>query len=1195
MEHAGSGNGAVGKFGAGSRKRERAVFTDGEVAAVAFIRERSRLRFSSDVQGGKVSGVGGVEPDGAQVRRAGEDKAAVLHVQRAAGVQGSGEFQGAFSRFGNVGRAAVDGSGVLRIGTGRIRICSQQLVVQDDGCRLVVRAGDVDDAGGRAGEVVNRQAVSRIVHAREVECEVAVHDDRAVRVEFGVAGDGFVFTAYRVDLRGVTGDADGAAVDARDGKAEGFQQRVEDGRAVAQRSVREVEPRGAVARSPALHGIDEVGGEGEGEGFNFQLGAVRVKLDHGGASGQVLCFGDVARSHHQAGTVQAGGAVEAADDRSGVRHADGFKRGAGEAAQRDGSDAGGRVDGNVFGSFVVVSSREGASGDVERSLVAVRREGERAGGERDRTRVACAGVAERECARAGFQEAASAAERAVEGDAAARSVHGGGFAGGGVEEDAEGGAPVRRGVERAFSQGESAGGAGDVTAQREGSVAGQRDAGVGVVFQVDAAQDGRAAVDVEVAGQGSLAVGPAQLDAGAGEGDARVDVDRGGLRVASHGAAADLKRGDIKVFLQVQRHAVRDVNEVGIQRAVHRDGAVGRGRSVAGEDDAASGIGERAVERVMAVGRLDEQGAPVRLGERAADVFEYAGEGDFIASGELEGGAAGHRHGSGENLGIGDVPQRHGSIPGDVPVEGQEAVLPGRVHRQRGAGSGGSQLDRVPGVFLHHGLRQRHVPGGLQGAAAEDDGTRSQRSVSVDVHNAPFQGRGASVGVRVADLQGAVPPLGQDGRGARDVPVSLEGVGVVRAAVADDDGGGSHVSRNRHGFVGCRVVKEQGLPVRGRRRGAASAVGPVAHVARAPCSGVRRSVPGEHVRGGLNLELKRFAVRGKSQRVGQFRMGVIDEISDVEGAERERSASHRQQGIVSRVGERVVVVEGDVVRSGERQSAGERHQGVSSRRQSRHVKGEGGARSHGHVSGDVEARVAAQRQAADGAAVAGDGARGERIRRAGFHVDRVIHRIIADVQRRSGGDGDRAGPERRSASRRQRSGFRIGRAGIGIGAAERHLARTLLGDGTRSADGVGHRLVRIHRIGQEGVSIAAERHRSGTQGAGSRQQDGPFLDQGLVGIIAGLGQLKHAVPLLYEVGAVAFLGYDYIQLQICRISIVQRKIPARYVKDDRAAAEGQGIRLTGGGGSLRHREDAHSGSGLLRHNGIGAAEQVEAV
>ena len=62
---------------------------------------------------------------------------------------------------------------------------------------------------------------------------------------------------------------------------------------------------------------------------------------------------------------------------------------------------------------------------------------------------------------------------------------------------AEGGAPVRRGVERAFSQGERAGGAGDVTAQREGSVAGQRDAGVGVVFQVDAAQDGRAAVDVE--------------------------------------------------------------------------------------------------------------------------------------------------------------------------------------------------------------------------------------------------------------------------------------------------------------------------------------------------------------------------------------------------------------------------------------------------------------------------------------------------------------------------------------------------------------------------------------------------------------------------------------------------------------------------------------------------------------------------
>ena len=89
--------------------------------------------------------------------------------------------------------------------------------------------------------------------------------------------------------------------------------------------------------------------------------------------------------------------------------------------------------------------------------------------------------------------------------------------------------------------------------------------------------------------------------------------------------------------------------------------------------------------------------------------------------------------------------------------------------------------------------------------------------------------------------------------------------------------------------------------------------------------------------------------------------------------------------------------------------------------------------------------------------------------------------------------------------------------------------------------------------------------------------------------------MKHAVPLLYEVGAVAFLGYDYIQLQICRISIVQRKIPARYVKDGRAAAEGQGIRLTGGGDSLRHGEDAHSGSGLLRHNGIGAAEQVEAV
>ena len=40
--------------------------------------------------------------------------------------------------------------------------------------------------------------------------------------------------------------------------------------------------------------------------------------------------------------------------------------------------------------------------------------------------------------------------------------------------------------------------------------------------------------------------------------------------------------------IDVYKRQVRDVNEVGIQRAVHRDGAVGRGRSVAGEDDAAS-------------------------------------------------------------------------------------------------------------------------------------------------------------------------------------------------------------------------------------------------------------------------------------------------------------------------------------------------------------------------------------------------------------------------------------------------------------------------------------------------------------------------------------------------------------------------------------------------------------------------------
>ncbi|CDB54752.1 unknown [Akkermansia muciniphila CAG:154] len=408
LEHAGSGNGAVGKFGTGSREREGTVFPDGEVAAVAFIRQRSRFRLPGNVQGGKVAGVGGVELDGAEVRRAGEDELAVLHVQRAAGIQGSGKLQGAVSRLGDIGRPPIDGSGVLRIGTGRIRIGSQQLVVQDDGSRLVVRAGDVDNAGSRTGKIVDRQAVSRIVHAGEVEGQVAVHDDRAVRVQLGIVRDRLVFASHGVNLRGVPRDADGASVDARHRKAQGFQQRVEDGRTVAQRSVGQVEPRRAVPRAPALHGVNHVSGEGKGERFNFQLRSGRVKLNHGSASGQVLRLGDVPRAHHQAGAVQIGGAVDAADDRSGVRHVDGLERGTGKAAQGNGADAGGRIDGDVLDALVILAARHVASGDVEPGFIAIGGvlEGKRSGSKRHGTRVTRTGGPYAQSARTGFQKVA---------------------------------------------------------------------------------------------------------------------------------------------------------------------------------------------------------------------------------------------------------------------------------------------------------------------------------------------------------------------------------------------------------------------------------------------------------------------------------------------------------------------------------------------------------------------------------------------------------------------------------------------------------------------------------------------------------------------------------------------------------------------------------------------------------------------
>jgi len=147
----------------------------------------------------------------------------------------------------------------------------------------------------------------------------------------------------------------------------------------------------------------------------------------------------------------------------------------------------------------------------------------------------------------------------------------------------------------------------------------------------------------------------------------------------------------------------------------------------------------------------------------------------------------------------------------------------------------------------------------------------------------------------------------------------------------------------------------------------------------------------------------------------------------------------------------------------------------------------------------------------------------------------------------------------------------------------------LLGNGARSSNDVGHGLFRIHRVCQEGVSQAAERHRSGTESAGSCQKEGSFPDQGRIGIAVRLRQLKHSVPLLDKAGSVTFLVNDHIQLQIRRIGFVQRKITAGDIKDSRSAAEGQPDR----GSSLRHGKDAHPGSGLLRHDSIGAAEQVK--
>ncbi len=165
----------------------------------------------------------------------------------------------------------------------------------------------------------------------------------------------------------------------------------------------------------------------------------------------------------------------------------------------------------------------------------------------------------------------------------------------------------------------------------------------------------------------------------------------------------------------------------------------------------------------------------------------------------------------------------------------------------------------------------------------------------------------------------------------------------------------------------------------------------------------------------------------------------------------------------------------------------------------------------------------------------------------------------------------------------------MGRPGVRIGSAERHDACSLLGDGPRSADGIGCRVVSRDVVCQRRVTQAAQRHCSGPELSGTRQKDRAFPDQGLSGVRVGPRQLKNSVPLLGD-GDGGFTDDAHIHLQVGRVGFIQREIAAGHIKR-RRGLDGHFLAAV----ISRSSNQGHAQRVALRGNPVIAAEKVKAL